>query len=260
MKRKTVFIIMAALLTGLAGCNNTKNAVDPASDQSVEMTPASDNIEDEIIIGDPHSTGPTEALVKITTDYGTMVVMLYNETPLHRDNFIKLVKEGFYDSLLFHRVIKGFMIQGGDPDSRNARQGVALGQGGPGYTIPAEFNTELIHKKGALAAARMPDAVNPSKASSGSQFYLVQGKIWPIEELNAIEQQHGIKFTGKQKQYYSTTGGTPHLDNAYTVFGEITEGLNVIDAIAAVPTAPGDRPLKDVRMKMELIRDFKPSK
>lgn len=257
--KNTVLIILVACLAGFFGCNNPKVSVDAGSEQFADITNGSGG-NPEAIIPDAETTDTTEALVKITTDYGTMVVMLYNETPLHRDNFVKLVKQGFYDNLLFHRVIKAFMIQGGDPDSKNAAPGVPLGQGGPGYTIPAEFNTELIHKKGALAAARMGDNVNPSKASSGSQFYIVQGKVWPLEELNMIEQQQGIRFTLKQKQLYSTIGGTPHLDNGYTVFGEVTEGLNVIDAIAAVQTAPGDRPLKDVRMKMELIRDYKPVK
>lgn len=204
---------------------------------------------------------PVEALVKITTDYGTMTLKLYNETPLHRDNFLKLVKSGYYDSLLFHRVIAGFMIQGGDPDSKKAAPGVLLGNGGPDYTIPAEFNPNLIHKKGALAAARTGDAQNPLKASSGSQFYLVQGKVWPLTELANLEMRMGVPFSQTQKDLYSTVGGTPHLDGGYTVYGEVIEGLDVIDKIAAVPTAgsPSDRPLKDVRMRMELIRDYTPA-
>ncbi|MFO7722660.1 MAG: peptidylprolyl isomerase [Bacteroidales bacterium] len=206
------------------------------------------------------SDDTTEALVKVTTSYGSMTIRLYNATPLHRDNFLKLVKQGYYDSLLFHRVIKDFMIQGGDPESKKAAPGVMLGQGGPGYTVPAEIKSDIFHKKGALAAARTGDAVNPAKASSGSQFYLVQGKVYPLSELNGMEQRFGIRFTEKQKELYSTVGGTPHLDGAYTVYGEVTEGLAVIDAIASVQTGAGDRPVKDISMKMEVIRDYTPAK
>ncbi|MGI8893096.1 MAG: peptidylprolyl isomerase [Bacteroidia bacterium] len=192
-----------------------------------------------------------ENIVLISTDYGNMKVKLYNETPQHRDNFLKLVKENFYDSLLFHRVIKDFMIQGGDPDSRNAAANKQLGGGTLGYTVPAEFDTKYIHKKGALAAARTN---NPEKASSASQFYLVQGKTFTDEELNRIEQQNGIKYTPEQRNIYKTTGGTPHLDMGYTVYGEVIEGLDVIDKIAAVQTMPGDRPAKDVKMKITLMK------
>lgn len=192
-----------------------------------------------------------ENIVLISTDYGNMKVKLYNETPQHRDNFLKLVKENFYDSLLFHRVIKDFMIQGGDPDSKNAAANKQLGGGTLGYTVPAEFDTKYIHKKGALAAARTN---NPEKASSASQFYLVQGKTFTDEELNRIEQQNGIKYTPEQRNIYKTTGGTPHLDMGYTVYGEVIEGLDVIDKIAAVQTMPGDRPAKDVKMKITLMK------
>lgn len=191
--------------------------------------------------------------VKIETSYGEMVVKLYNETPLHRDNFVKLVKEGFYDSLLFHRVISNFMIQGGDPKSRHAAPGQMLGDGSLDYTIPAEFRPELFHKKGALAAARMGDAVNPQKASSSCQFYLVQGNVQTEASLQMMEQRYGKTFTEEQKKVYSTLGGTPFLDGDYTVFGEVVEGIEVIDKIAAVRTARGDRPMEDVRMKISLI-------
>lgn len=183
---------------------------------------------------------------EISTDYGVMKGILYNETPQHRDNFVKLAKQGFYNGTLFHRVIQGFMIQGGDPDSKNAKPGQPLGMGGPGYTVPAEFNKSFIHKKGALAAARTGDAMNPQKASSGSQFYIVQGKPVPAAQL-------GAGYTPEQKKIYETIGGTPFLDNNYTVYGEITEGLDVIDKIAAVQKGEGDRPTKDVKMTVKII-------
>lgn len=240
-------LCIVAIFTTTLGCSNAQPTAEVQADSSEQLTPPGD------------TTSVKEALVKIVTDYGTMTVKLYNETPLHRDNFLKLVKQGFYDSLIFHRVIRNFMIQGGDPESKKASASQPLGNGGPGYTIPAEIRPGLIHKKGALSAARMGDAVNPSKASSGSQFYLVQGVVYPIEQLNSAEQQNGFRFTHQQKEAYSTIGGTPHLDNGYTVFGEVIEGLEVIDAIAAVTTAPGDRPVKDVRMKMMVVRDFTPA-
>lgn len=191
--------------------------------------------------------------VLIETSFGNMVVQLYNETPKHRDNFIKLVKEGFYDGLLFHRVINNFMIQGGDPNSRDARPGQMLGNGNLGYTIPAEFVKGLIHKKGALAAARMGDNVNPSKASSACQFYIVQGNVWPQDQLQRLAMQMGKSLDQQQIDVYTTVGGTPHLDYDYTVFGQVIEGLVVIDKIAAVKCGPGDRPVEDVKMKISLI-------
>lgn len=193
---------------------------------------------------------PIDTLVEITTDFGTMKFKLYKETPLHRANFLKLAGEGFYDSLLFHRVIKGFMIQGGDPDSKNAPAGKMLGSGDVGYKVPAELIDTLFHKKGVLAAAR--DG-NPEKASSGCQFYIVQGKTMSEAEIAQAEQRMGFKMSDAQKSAYATVGGTPWLDRNYTVFGEIVEGMDVIDKIAAVPTAPGDRPTKDVMMKVKLV-------
>ena len=191
--------------------------------------------------------GEKEYYVKIETSYGDMVVKLYNETPLHRDNFLKLVKEGVYDDLLFHRVINQFMIQGGDPNSRNAKPGQMLGEGGLGYTVPAEFVPTLYHKKGALAAARQGDGVNPEKASSSCQFYIVQGTTWDAERLKSVEQRMGKSFTAEQAEVYAKIGGTPFLDGDYTVFGE------VVDKIAAVPCGPMDRPVEDVKMKMTII-------
>jgi cyclophilin family peptidyl-prolyl cis-trans isomerase len=192
-----------------------------------------------------------EPHLKIHTSYGDMVIKLYNETPLHRDNFLKLAQEKFFDSLLFHRVIKGFMIQGGDPLSKNANPTQMLGSGDNGYTIPAEFNSNLIHKKGALAAARTE---NPKKESSGCQFYIVHGKPMTDAELNMMEQRNGIKYTEAQRNAYKTVGGTPFLDMNYTVFGEVISGLDVIDKIAGVQTQPGDRPAQDVRMTVTVVK------
>ncbi len=244
-----------------------------------------------------------ERLVEITTDLGVMVAKLYNETPQHRDNFIKLVQEGFYDSLLFHRVIPSFMIQGGDPLSKHADSTTMLGSGDVGYKIPAEFVKKYFHKRGALSAARDN---NPERASSGCQFYIVQGKTFTLEELekvinsrnlsrkqamlyelaknDTIQQKLGeLQAAGKkdafqnyvqslqaiiEKQYnktepdkidydqvdhYLRIGGTPHLDGDYTVFGELISGFEVLDKIAASKTLPGDRPVKDIRMKMRLL-------
>lgn len=198
--------------------------------------------------------------VLLQTTMGDIVIHLSDSTPLHRDNFLKLVKVGFYDSVLFHRVIKDFMIQGGDPNSRRAEAGKALGNGGPNYTIPAEFRKTLFHKKGVIAAARMGDDVNPTKASSGSQFYIVQGKVFRSGELDTLEMRRlgGRKIPAEQRQVYTTIGGTPHLDQGYTVFGEVVKGLDVVDKIAAVQTSKGqdrDRPLQDVRIiKAKLVK------
>jgi len=193
-----------------------------------------------------------EPMVQISTDYGTIKIKLYNETPKHRDNFLKLAREGFYDGTLFHRVIQGFMIQGGDPQSRNAPAGQPLGMGDVGYTVPAEFNPTLIHKKGALCAARTE---NPAKASSGCQFYIVQGKTYSDSELDQMQTQTGIKYTPAQRETYKKTGGTPFLDMNYTVYGEVVQGMDVIDKIAAAPTnrQAGDRPVKDIRMTVKVV-------
>ncbi|MCO6359634.1 peptidylprolyl isomerase [Roseivirga pacifica] len=235
-------------------------------------------------------------LVTIKTNLGEMKAILHDETPKHKENFVKLANEGFFDSLLFHRVIPGFMIQGGDPNSKNAQPGDRLGNGGPGYTVPAEFNDKYYHKKGALSAARQSDAVNPERESSGSQFYIVQGQVIPAQSLegenpmmNAAQSllqnqpQHplsiefytafqtggdaayiakvkekkgelaeatGLKMiTPKERiEVYSTIGGSPWLDEQYTVFGQVISGLDVVDAIAAVQTNSADRPSQDVRM------------
>jgi cyclophilin family peptidyl-prolyl cis-trans isomerase len=193
-------------------------------------------------------------LIRISTTMGDMVIRLYDETPAHRDNMIRLVKEGFYQDQLFHRVIKDFMIQGGDPQSTGAGPGTRLGNGGPGYTVAAEFRPGLYHKKGVLAAAREGDRVNPEKASSGSQFYLVQGRVFTPAELDMMTERGMGPFSEEAIEQYTTIGGTPHLDGSYTVFGEIVEGLDVLDRIASVPTDSFDRPLTDVVYSISLVR------
>jgi len=239
-------------------------------------------------------------VIIIETEFGNIKLVLYNQTPLHRDNMLKLIEEGFYENLLFHRVIQNFMIQGGDPASKNAVQGERLGSGGTEYTLPAEIVPELFHKKGALAAARMGDNVNPARRSSGSQFYIVQGSVFTDEQLTETEKrinnarlqnlfyrfiaeererafekdeavnqaelvkiaegrameafaaQELYQFTENQRHIYKTIGGAAHLDAAYTVFGEVTEGIEVIDKIAAQPVDAANRPVKDIRMKIKI--------
>jgi len=190
-------------------------------------------------------TGKKQTQILIETEYGNMTAVLYNETPLHRDNFIKLTKQGWYNGSIFHRVIKNFMIQGGGKESQ---------VNDPGYTVPAEFVPQYFHKKGALAAARKPDQVNPKKASSGSQFYIVQGQVMKDPQFDMFEKQTNKKISPERRAAYKTVGGTPHLDDDYTVFGEVTKGLEVIDKIAAVQTGPGDKPLKEVKMKISVIK------
>lgn len=191
--------------------------------------------------------------VLLQTSMGNITVRLSDATPMHRDNFIKLVKSKYYDGILFHRVINRFMIQAGDPNSRNAPKGQPLGNGGPGYTVPAEFGPDLFHKKGVIAAAREGDDVNPKKASSGSQFYLTQGKIFTAAELDTLEikRLNGRKIPAAHRKVYETLGGVPHLDQNYTVFGEVIAGIDVIDNIAATTTSKGvdkDRPLIDIKI------------
>lgn len=240
-------------------------------------------------------------LYKIETAYGDMIFKLYDATPLHKENFMKLIEQGYFEDLLFHRVINGFMIQGGDPNSRNAKPGIILGEGGPDYTIPAEFVDTIFHKKGVIAAARQGDDTNPEMRSSASQFYIVQGKVFTDEDIKKVEDrinatrlnnlinkyieeakneayntggiidyeiilpearskaEEEFKSEGYYKipenklKVYQTIGGTPHLDNAYTVFGEVIEGLDVIDKIASVETDENDRPIKDIKMRIKKI-------
>jgi peptidyl-prolyl cis-trans isomerase B (cyclophilin B) len=195
--------------------------------------------------------------VLVMTTQGNMVLKLYNATPLHRDNFAGKARAGFYDSLLFHRVINKFMIQGGDPTSKHAGPGDRPGSGSaPGDRIPAEFRTDqgIYHQRGALAAARDQ---NPEKASSNCQFYIVQRKAWRPEELDSMARQRDLTLNDAQRKLYTTVGGTPHLDGGYTVFGELESGFAVLDSIAATPTRPGNRPVTDVRMRVFLLNELK---
>lgn len=196
----------------------------------------------------------SEPRVKISTEYGDMIMTLRDDTPKHKENFLKLVEEGFYDGLLFHRVMNGFMIQGGDPDSRDSQPGAMLGMGGPGYTIPAEF-TGALHIKGAVAAARMPDQGNPAKASSGSQFYIVQGTFMDESSVDSGLARSRKKYTAEERQaYIDAGGGAPFLDDEYTVFGQIVEGLDIIDKIALQRGDKANRPLQDIPMKLSIIK------
>jgi cyclophilin family peptidyl-prolyl cis-trans isomerase len=204
----------------------------------------------DIVIEAPH-----ECLVEMETSLGSMTIKLHDSTPQHRDNFIKHAETEYYDGLLFHRVINGFMVQGGDPDSKTAKQGQRLGSGGPSYTIPAEFVNDLVHVKGALSAARQGDGVNPQKRSSGSQFYLVHGRPVSEIQLDGIETQKNYKLSPENRELYKTQGGTPFLDKEYTVFGQVIKGLDVIDKIAAVKTDGSDRPVEDVKiLKVRVIK------
>jgi cyclophilin family peptidyl-prolyl cis-trans isomerase len=196
----------------------------------------------------------TERMLKISSTEGDIVVILYNETPGHRDNMIKLIESGFYNDQLFHRVIKDFMIQGGDPHSTGAEKGQRLGLGGPGYDLPAEFDQNLIHKKGALAAAREGDRNNPEKASSGSQFYMVQGRVLSLKEIDILAQNGVASLTEEHAEVYTTQGGTPHLDGSYTVFGEIVSGLDILDSIASRSIDAYNRPLEDVIYSISVVR------
>lgn len=198
---------------------------------------------------------PQDCTLEMETTMGNMTIQLYDNTPKHRDNFIKLAEQGYYDGLLFHRVIDGFMIQGGDPNSKNADESTRLGSGGPGYTVPAEFTDENAHVKGALAAARTGGPSNPEKRSSGSQFYIVHGKPVNADVLQSMENRKGMLYPEDVKEAYLEQGGTPFLDQDYTVYGMVIKGLDVIDKIAATKTEPGDRPTKDVKiLKVRVVK------
>jgi cyclophilin family peptidyl-prolyl cis-trans isomerase len=192
--------------------------------------------------------------ILISTSLGDMKAVLYAETPIHSENFIDLVKKGFYNGLSFHRVINNFMIQTGDPGTREINDPDSKNISDVNYTLPAEFNPALYHKKAAIAAARMDDSVNPQRASSGSQFYIVQGRTFSDQDLDLmVKKQVHIKFSEEQRRIYKSIGGSPHLDYAYTVFGEVVSGIDVIDKIAALPVDKNNRPLKDIRLNIKIL-------
>jgi cyclophilin family peptidyl-prolyl cis-trans isomerase len=237
MKNLKLFSVLFVLITLISSCSvNEKN-------QKTNKTETKPIVQEK-----PKEMTKVKFEVSVNNKIDTIIVELYNETPLHRDNFIKLVNEKYYDGVLFHRVIKDFMIQGGDPDSKTAKPNQQLGNGGPNYTIPAEINVNLIHKKGALAAARLGDNVNPQKASSGSQFYIVHGRTFSAQDLQDFSQRTGHYWSADQISTYENIGGAPHLDGAYTVFGEVIQGLEIVDLIANQPTNTGDRPKKDIKI------------
>jgi cyclophilin family peptidyl-prolyl cis-trans isomerase len=242
---KQIVLVFAAIFIGLSAFAQVKKKVIRA----VKPMPVKRGM---VTKNKTIATVDNSTKIKITTDSGVIIVKLYDSTPLHKANFIKLVEQGFYDSLMFHRIISGFMIQGGDPNSKNAEPGIMLGNGGGDMQrIPAEFRPELIHLKGALAAAR--DG-NPEKASSACQFYLVQGKKWSDAELDQIEKKINVKYTPAQRNAYKTVGGTAFLDQDYTVFGMIVKGIEVVDKISAAAKNEMDRPNQDIRMKMEVVK------
>jgi peptidyl-prolyl cis-trans isomerase B (cyclophilin B) len=191
--------------------------------------------------------------VKIKTSLGEIVVALYDDTPLHRDNFLKLAKEKIINGSTFHRVIDGFMIQGGDPTTKDPNAKTPAGQGGPGYNLKAEIKRNHLHKKGALAAARLPDQMNPERESSGSQFYIVQAGPVKPEDLTMMENYFGIKYTDAEKKMYYELGGRPDLDMQYTVFGEVVSGIETVDKIAKAQKNAQDKPLKDIKMELQIV-------
>lgn len=277
----SVFAII--LFMNASGCNDNKDQKVAPSSKKIELSDAEQQAKDEAEKAKVAAAKKAEKAKKetakiakkttkeieksikkgelkgitISTSMGDMEAFLYTETPKHAENMIKLANEGYYDDLLFHRIIKGFMIQGGDPKSKGADAKARLGSGGPGYKVDAEFNPIYIHKKGAIAAARTGGSGNPKKESSGSQFYIVHGKKETLASLKQIEARinsnnPGLNFayTPEQIEIYTTIGGTAMLDMDYTVYGEVYQGLDIIDKIAATKTAPGDRPLVDVTMKI----------
>ncbi|MBQ3750736.1 MAG: peptidylprolyl isomerase [Bacteroidales bacterium] len=236
MKKTATFLILLSVIV-LSSCSSQKK---------VESDSKKTNSAAEVKTEAKAENKPekmTEVLIKTTK--GNIKIALYNETPQHRDNFIKLVKENYYDGVLFHRIIQGFMIQTGDPDSKTAKPGQRLGAGGPSYRIPAEFVPTLYHRRGAVAAARDN---NPAKASSGSQFYIVDGKPYDNAYLDMLQQRTGKVFNEEQRQIYTTLGGAPFLDGDYTVFGQVLSGMEVVDKIAAQPKDQFDRPMEDIKI------------
>lgn len=257
MKKLSFLILLCAALF-CASCSSSNATKNQSADKTSEATEANSqkmaNYEAADDMSDLLEESKTERnmddLTKVIfkTSMGDITIALYDNTPLHKENFLKLVKSDYYNDILFHRIIQGFMIQTGDPDSKGAPAGKMLGSGGPDYTIPAEFRKENYHKRGAVAAARQGDQVNPTKASSGSQFYIVDGKKFTQAELSQITMSYGTTFTKEQIEVYTTIGGAPFLDMQYTVFGEVVEGMDVVDKIAAQKKDRFDRPFNDIKI------------
>ena len=245
--KKISLLLTVLFCLFLASCCSSKTSEAPAerNNEAAVATQSTDNQTQNQL-----TTRNMENLTKVLfkTSEGDITIALYDNTPKHKENFLKLVKDGYYNGILFHRIIQGFMIQTGDPESKGAPAGKMLGNGGPGYTIPAEFKPENYHKRGAVAAARQGDQVNPTKASSGSQFYIVDGKPFNASMMAQISYQYGKAFTDEQRKVYETIGGAPFLDGDYTVFGEVVEGMDVVDKIAAKPKDRYDRPTADVKI------------
>ena len=237
MKKTIVFCIVLSVMV-LSSCSSPKKVKTEESSATAGTTEQTT----------PNNNTQKMTKVLLKTTFGDITIALYDDTPAHRDNFHKLVNDKFSDGVLYHRIIKGFMIQGGDPDSKTAKPGQRLGSGDVGYTIPAEFVPAHFHKRGAVCAARMGDNVNPQKASSGCQFYIVDGTVYDNDKLNMIAQRTGKTFTPEQIQAYTTVGGAPFLDGDYTVFGEVISGMDVVDKIAAQQKDGADRPLEDIKI------------
>ena len=246
MKKSAFFLLLCASILGV-GCSSSTASKSRSTAEEANNEASDEQIE---AVQETQIERNMDELTKVVfkTSMGDITIALYDNTPLHKENFLKLVKENYYDGILFHRIIQGFMIQTGDPDSKGAPAGKMLGSGGPDYTIPAEFRKENYHKRGAVAAARQADQVNPTKASSGSQFYIVDGKTFTKEQLNQITMGYGTSFTEEQTKVYTTIGGAPFLDMQYTVFGEVVEGMDVVDKIAAQKKDRFDRPFNDIKI------------
>lgn len=230
--KKTLLIIIALLMIPLLSSAQKKDKNKNAQQQQVAEQQIKQN---------------NNTMIQLETTLGNIKIELYGDTPVHSNNFKKLVEEGFYDGILFHRVIDGFMIQTGDPDSKTATPGQHLGAGGPGYTLPAEILPQHFHKRGAIAAARTGDQTNPMRRSSGSQFYIVHGQVTPAEKLKAYAR-YGFEFSQEQLDAYATVGGAPTLDAQYTVFGEVVEGMDIVDKIATADRDAADRPKTDIKI------------
>lgn len=242
--RIIVFVSTFVFVLFFFACKTPKNLSSSSNDSIKQDTTP--------IIFEPD---PFSSLVSLETQFGLMKLELFFETGEHRENFIKLAKQGYYNGLLFHRVINNFMVQGGDSNSKNAKPNRRLGEGGPGYEIDAEINTHYFHVKGALAAARSPDQVNPERKSSGSQFYIVDGGPVSDEQLDKNEREHNIVYTPQQRALYKKLGGAPQLDMNYTVFGRVYEGYHLIDSIANQATGRYDRPEENIIMKVKVLRE-----